>query len=80
MFHGAGPTATKRGKTDDDHVNVNVHVNVDVNVYVDVIVDGSCDAKIPSRRAGNFSLVVQSGNQDLFVVVSPLRPPSRSGY
>ena len=59
-FTQCGMAATKREKTDHVHVNVHdhVHVNVhvDVEVDVDVNVDGSCHAKILSRRAMIFGL------------------------
>ena len=49
----------QKKKTDHVHVNVNVHDHVNVHVDVDVNVDGSCHAKILSRRAKIYGLVVR---------------------
>jgi hypothetical protein len=61
----SGIAATKRAKTVHVHEHVNVHdnvyVNVDVDVLVNVNVDGSCHARILSRRARILSLVVRKG-------------------
>jgi hypothetical protein len=58
-----GMAATKREKAVHVHVHVNVHDHVNVHGDVDVNVDGFCHAKILSRRARIFVLVVQITNR-----------------